>query len=90
MKTKYVLGLASLLGVLVASTAFAYQVTGPVIELNDKKIVVQKGKEKWEIARDPSTKVNGDLKIGSRVTVQYTMAASDIEVKEGGAKKKGK
>ena len=39
--------------VLVASLAFAagpktYQVTGPVLELKDDMIVVQKGKDKWE------------------------------------------
>ena len=46
----------------IASSAWAYQVTGPVLEVTDSKIVVQKGKEKWEIARTPDTKVTGDLK----------------------------
>ena len=35
---------------LLAVPAFAYQVTGPVVEVTDTKIVVEKGKEKWEIA----------------------------------------
>ena len=39
------------------TTAFAggpntYQVTGPVLEVKGDIIVVQKGKDKWEIARD--------------------------------------
>jgi hypothetical protein len=67
-----------------ASAAFAYQVTGPVLEVTDSKIVVQKDKEKWEIARDKDTKVNGDLKKGSRVTIQYNMTATRIDVKDTG------
>ncbi|HYA88202.1 MAG TPA: hypothetical protein VEI57_14195 [Nitrospirota bacterium] len=77
----------------VVSLAFAgmmrtYQVTGPVLELTNDKITVQKGKDKWEIARDANTKVTGDLKVGSKVTIQYEMRADSIEVKEG--KGKGK
>jgi hypothetical protein len=59
-----------------------YQVTGPVLEVRDDVIVVQKGIEKWEIARDKATSVAGDLKVGSKVTIYYTMQASKIEVKE--------
>ena len=63
------------------TAADTYQVTGPVLELTDKKIVVQKGDEKWEIARDASTKVDGDLKVGAKVTVRYRMTATRVEVK---------
>ena len=66
----------------LASSAFAYQVTGPVLEVTDSKIVVQKGKEKWEIARTKDTKVTGDLKVGAKVTITYTMTAASIEAKE--------
>jgi len=59
-----------------------YQVTGPIIELRDDTIVLQKGDEKWEIARDKSTAIAGDLKVGAKVTIYYTMQASKIEVKE--------
>lgn len=59
----------------------AYQVTGPVLELKDNSIIVQKGKEKWEIARDKDTKVTGDLKVGAKVTIHYTMKATSVEVK---------
>lgn len=58
-----------------------YQVTGPVLEVTDAKIVVEKGKEKWELARTADTKVTGDLKVGERVTVEYTMTATTVEVK---------
>ena len=71
---------------LFASAAFAYQVTGPVLEVTDSKIVVEKDKEKWEIARDKDTKVSGDLKKGSRVTIQYNMTATRIDVKDTGTK----
>jgi len=40
-----------------------YQVTGPVLEVRDDAIVVQKGNEKWEIARDKATSISGDLKL---------------------------
>jgi hypothetical protein len=75
-----------------ASVAFAgvntYQVTGPVLELTKDKIVVQKGKEKWEIALDAGTKVPADVKVGSKVMIKYEMKATSIEVK--GEKEKGK
>jgi hypothetical protein len=47
--------------VALAGTPKSYQVTGPVLQLKDDLIVVQKGKEKWGIARDKVTKVTGDL-----------------------------
>lgn len=77
--------------VVLSSFAFAagpktYQVTGPVLEMKDDTITVQKGKEKWEIAKDAATKVTGDVKVGSKVTVEYTMKAATIEAKEAGKK----
>jgi hypothetical protein len=71
---------------LAASLAWAgapkiYQVTGPVLELKDDIITVQKGNEKWEIARDKDTKIEGDLKVGSKVTIYYQMKGTKIEVK---------
>ena len=79
--------------ILFSSLVFAagpktYQVTGPVLEMKDDSVTVQKGKEKWEIARDPSTRVTGDLKVGSKVTIEYTMKAATIEVKDAGKKAK--
>jgi hypothetical protein len=75
-----------------ASVAFAgvnsYQVTGPVLEVTKDKIVVQKGKEKWEIALDAGTKVPADVKVGSKVMIKYEMKATSIEVKA--EKEKGK
>lgn len=76
-----------LCAVLFLSTAalagsVQYQVTGPVLEVRDDAIVVQKGNEKWEIARDKATSISGDLKVGAKVTVYYTMQASKVEVKE--------
>jgi hypothetical protein len=84
-KMKKVAALAVTLA-FVAPAAFAYQVTGPVVELTDTKIVVQKDKEKWEISRDKDTKVTGDLKKGSKVTIEYKMSADKIEVKDAGKK----
>ena len=64
-----------------APQAKTYQVTGPVLELTDSTIVVQKGEEKWQVARDAGTKVAGELKVGAKVTIQYRCVATDIEVK---------
>src|SRR5262252_900065 len=58
-----------------------YQVTGPVLEVTNDMIVVQKGKERWEVARDSNTKVTGDLKVGANVTIQYRMTAAAVDVK---------
>lgn len=69
------------IGVSQAAPVTTYQVTGPVIEVTDAKIVVQKGDEKWEIARDKDTKVTGDLKVGEKVTIQYFMTATKATVK---------
>ena len=74
------------------ATAFAgapktYQVTGPVLEVKDDMIVVQKGKDKWEIARDANTKIKGEPTVGTKVTIEYRMTAATVDVKaEKGAK----
>ena len=78
---------AMALFMLIAGQALAagpkdYQVTGPVTDLTDDVITVEKGKEKWEISRNRDTKVDGDLKKGSRVTVHYKMTATSVDVKD--------
>jgi cell division protein YceG involved in septum cleavage len=82
---KRMIAVVILLIFTVVSIAFAvntYQVTGPVLEVKDTSITVQKGNEKWEIARDSNTKVTGDLKVGSKVTIKYEMKAVNIDAKE--------
>ncbi len=71
-----------------AASTKTYQVTGPVLEVRDDAIVVQKGKEKWEIARAADTKVKGDLKVGAKVTIEYKMTATTVEAKDDGKAKK--
>jgi hypothetical protein len=86
------IGLAVLAAACVSTWAWAapaaktYQVTGPVLELTDAKIVVQavKANEKWEIARTADTKVDGELKVGAKVTIEYRMVAADVTVKADG------
>ena len=93
MKIKSLLSLLAAASLALSSAAFAadaktYQVTGPVLEVTDSMIAVQKGKDRWEVIRDANTKVTGDLKVGAKVTITYTMTATDVEVKAGkGAKK---
>ena len=55
--------------------------TGLVLEVNDSMIAIQKGKDRWEIARNSNTKVTGDLKVGAKVTITYTLTATGMEVK---------
>ena len=78
------------IAMLVASTAQAaktYQVTGTITKLTDKIITITKSNdEKWEIDRDASTKVKGELKEGAKVTIEYTMTAATVEVKDAKAK----
>jgi len=77
---------------LLASVAIAagpkdYQVTGPVLDVSDDTITVQKGSDKWEIGRNKDTRINGDLKKGSKVTIQYKMTATSVDVKDSGKAK---
>ena len=72
---------------LNAADTKTYQVTGPVLEVTPTTITVQKGNDKWELARDSKTKITGDLKVGAKVTIYYTMIAAEVEVKEGKSKK---
>jgi len=96
MKTT-LFSLLAAVSLALSGTAFAagkdYQVTGPVLEVNDSMIAVQKGKDRWEIARDANTKASGEVKVGDKVTIHYTMTATSIEPKaakpEKSAKKKG-
>ena len=95
MKTKSLLSLLAAASLALSSAAFAagaktYQVTGPVLEVTDTMIAVQKGKDRWEVNRDSNTKVTGDVKVGEKVTITYTMSATDVEVKAGKAAKKDK
>ena len=87
MKKVLFLALVAVLASFGLGYAFAapktYQVTGPVLDVTADTVTVQKGSEKWEIARNASTKVTGELKAGAKVTIQYTMTATDIEVKSG-------
>jgi hypothetical protein len=93
MKMKSALSLLAAASLALSSAAFAagaktYQVTGPVLEVTDTMIAVQKGKDRWEINRDSNTKVTGDVKVGEKVTITYTMTATNVEVKAGKGGKK--
>ncbi|MEX0806222.1 MAG: hypothetical protein WD688_23310 [Candidatus Binatia bacterium] len=53
--------------------------TGPVVDVKENAIIVKKGNENWEIARDKDTKTTGDIKKGDKVTIKYKMTATSIE-----------
>src|SRR5262249_7852792 len=57
-----------------------YQVTGTVVAMTEDRIVVDKGGQQWEIARDAAFKVIGDMRIGSKVTTWYRLAGVSAQV----------
>ena len=66
----------------LAAEVKTYQITGPVVEATaDSITVLVKGKENWQIARSAATKGGADVKKGDKVTVYYTMTATEIEAK---------
>jgi hypothetical protein len=84
MKTNTALSLIAAANLIFCSVGFAagaktYEVTGTILEATPTKIVVQKGTERWEIDLDPQTKVKGELKVGAKITITYTMSASKID-----------
>ncbi len=84
MKTSVLLAVAfAVLGFTspIHAATTDHKVSGSVLEVSDTKIVIQKGKGKWEIARNAATKITGDLKVGANVSIQYTMTATAVEVK---------
>ena len=74
---------------LCAAGAFAaqeeYQMTGPIIQVDDTKITLEKDKVTREFTRDASTTIKGDLKVGAKATVFYKLVAISAEVKDSGA-----
>jgi hypothetical protein len=69
----------ALSGAVRAAGAKTQEVTGTVLQTTPTKIVVQKGTERWEIDLDPQTKIRGELKVGAKVTITYTMSAAKID-----------
>ena len=67
-----------------------YQFTGPIVSMTDTTLVVQKGKENWEFAKDAATKLPADAKVGDKVTVHYVMHAEAVDVSAASPKKPSK
>jgi hypothetical protein len=65
-----------------AAAPASYQVTGPVLAMDADTITVQKGTEKWQIAKGTAT-VPANVAVGSKVTIKYTMTASSVTPKPG-------
>jgi hypothetical protein len=72
---------AAVLSASAADIAKTYQVTGPVLAVNERTIVIQKGEERWEIARDAATNIKDQLNVGDKVTISYRMTAVSVEKK---------
>ena len=82
MKMKSILIAIAAASLTLSSTAFGQttHMTGKVIAVTSDKITVQNGKEVWDINLTASTKVSGDKKVGSTVTITYN--APDAQKKE--------
>lgn len=72
--------------VALARQPKTYQVTGKVLEVTSDFIAVDKEGERWEVGRNADTKVTGKLKVGEKVTIEYRMSATNVEVKKGDGK----
>jgi hypothetical protein len=84
MKTKLLLSLIATASLTASNAAFAagaksYQVTGTILEVKPTMIAVQKDGDRLEIDLDPQTKVTGELKVGSTVTITYVMSATKAD-----------
>lgn len=82
MKRIIFIGLAVILFLvfIYAAAPKTYQVTGPVLNIQDDIITVQKGEEKWEVLKTADTQVAGRLAVGSKVKIEYRMVAKKIAV----------
>jgi hypothetical protein len=88
---KSLLAAAVVAGLLLPASAMAkkakeYQVTGPVVSVEDNIVTIQKDDEKWEIELGADTKVEGKLKAGEKVTIYYHMVANKVDRKGEPAK----
>ena len=84
MRTKIALSLIAVADLVLGGSAFAagaksYQVTGTILEVKPTMIAVQKDGDRLEMDLDPQTKVSGELKVGSTVTITYVISATKVE-----------
>ncbi len=90
MKRSMIAAVVFLLALPLIAATKTYQVTGVVLDVKPDLIVVQKGSDRWELARDGSTKVTGDLAVGGKVTIEYRMTAATVTAQAKAAPKKKK
>jgi len=67
---------------LVVPAASAYQVTVPVLDVTDNKIVGKRTRRNGKIERDKDTKVTGPIEERLQGNGQYRMTATSIESKD--------
>jgi hypothetical protein len=79
--------LVAAFGARTIAAAKSYQFTGTVKAVDGSTLTVEKSaSETWTFSTDSSTK--GTAKVGDKVTVHYTMVATEIESKAAGTAKK--
>ncbi|HEY4284388.1 MAG TPA: hypothetical protein VGM62_15090 [Chthoniobacterales bacterium] len=85
MKTNRLAFIIAIAGLFISNTLFAQTATatGTVVAVSQGSITIQQGTTQWVIKRVSSTQVNGELKVGSTVTVKYN--APDGQKREGPA-----
>jgi hypothetical protein len=84
MKKVIVLACMLILMTVTAGSAGSknYALDGTVTDIKENVFTIQKDNVKYEMTRDADAMVNGELKVGSKVTVIYKMTATKIVVKE--------
>jgi len=79
MPRMLLLAFALVLALPASADPKTVRVTGMLAELRDDLIVIEKGKERWEILRTPGTAVKGELKKGARISIEVRMSAASVE-----------
>lgn len=83
MKLKVWMSLVAAGGIALSSAVFGQtmDMTGKVLTVTNNAITVQTATGVWEVTRSSNTKVTGELKVGSTVTIHC--AETDAQKKEG-------
>ena len=83
MKAKTWVGVLAAGSIALSSAVFGQTIamTGKVLTVTSSSITVQTDTGVWQVNRGSDTKVSGDLKVGSTVTINCS--APDAQKKEG-------
>lgn len=64
----------------LAGPGKTYPVVGTAVEVDSQYVVVESEGKKVQVDRVGATQITGDLKVGDKVSAEYTMVAKEIKV----------